>query len=184
METDHLEPDLVVAYAAGRLATAERRRVEEHLSRCGECVSEVVTIHRLRRRRAWPAVAAAGGLAAAAAVLVLWFGGTERAPATPPDRIRGPGTPSVLRLDAVRPADGSVLDSTGFVWRAMDGAVAYRLTITNAAGDEVWNRVSSDTALSTPAGLQPGQTYFWYVDALRKDGVSATSGVRRFQTRK
>jgi hypothetical protein len=90
---------------------------------------------------------------------------------------------SLLQLEAVRPADGSVLDSTGFAWRAIEGAVAYRLTITDSAGDEVWSQTSSDTSRPTPPRLQPKKMYFWYVDALRNDGVSATSGVRRFQLR-
>jgi hypothetical protein len=120
---------------------------------------------------------------AAAAALAIWVGGTGRTPQTPPDDVRGPGAPSVLQIDAVRPADGSTLGDLGFVWRAIANAVTYRVTITDTAGDEIWTQTTSDTILPRPAEakLAPGHLYFWYVDALRSDGVSATSGVRRFR---
>lgn len=179
---EHLEPQAVAAYVTGRLNDSERRRIERHLAQCPECASEVVAIHRMERpRRRWAGLVV-GGLAAAAA-LAIWVGGTGRAPQTPADHIRGPGAPSVLQLDAVHPADGSILGDSGFVWRAVKDAVTYRLTITDDAGDEMWSQTMSDTSLLRPANaeLVPGRTYFWYVDALRSDGVSATSGVRRFQ---
>jgi hypothetical protein len=180
--TEHLEPQAVAAYAAGRLNDSERERIERHLAQCPECVSEVVAIHRMTRPARWPARLLVGGLAAAAA-LAIWIGGPGRAPPAPADDIRGPEAPSVLQLDAVRPADGSTLGDSGFAWHAIENAVTYRLTITDEAGDEMWSQTTSDTSLLLPAGarLAPGRTYFWYVDALRSDGASATSGVRRFQ---
>jgi hypothetical protein len=180
---DHLDPNAVAAYVAGRLKADERSWIERHLADCPECVSEIVAIHRTERPRRRFAPVVAGGLVAAAAVVAIWVGSTGRVPQTPADDIRGPGGPSVLQLEAVRPADGSTMDDAGFIWRAMANAVTYRLTVTDEAGDEIWNQTTSDTTLrpSPEVTLAPGRTYFWYVDALRSDGVSATSGVRSFR---
>ena len=180
--TDHLEPQAVAAYAAGAVDDLERARIERHLAQCRECVAEIVAIHRMQRPRRWPVGLVTVGVAAAAA-LALWVGGTGRVPQAPVDDIRGPHSPSVMQLEAVRPTDGSLLGDSGFVWHAIADAVTYRLTITDDAGDETWSQATSDTSLPRPASarLVAGRSYFWYVDALRSDGVSATSGVRRFQ---
>lgn len=179
--TAHLEPRMVAAYAAGTLDGADRAHIERHLAHCHDCVAEVVAIHRMRPRRRWPRQLIAAGLAAAA-VLAVWIGAPRRPPPQPADSIRGPGAPSVPHLDVVRPADGGSLGDSGFVWHAIKDAVTYRLTITDDAGDEISSQTTADTASTRPASvpLLPARTYFWYVDALKRDGASATSGVRRF----
>jgi anti-sigma factor RsiW len=180
---DHLEPRLVAAYAAGTLDASERERIERHLSQCRDCVAEVVAIHRIGRPRRWPLLPLVTGGLAAAAALAIYLGVAGRTAPTPADDIRGAESPSVLRFDAVAPADGAVLGDSGFVWRAIADAVTYRLTITDDAGDELWSQTTSDTAATRPRSVRllAGRTYFWYIDALKGDGTSATSGVRRFQ---
>jgi hypothetical protein len=50
----------------------------------------------------------------------------------------------------------------------------------------VWLHETVDTAVSLPpdVALEPGGSYYWYVDALDSDGVSLTTGTRRLTLRR
>jgi hypothetical protein len=136
-----------------------------------------------RARRRWRFGTAAGGLAAAAAVALLVlvppggdpYGGTvvERERFVEDDR-------AVLPVHA--PADGTALPHGGvtFVWGGA-GADTYRLTVTTEDGGVAWSHVTADTLAAAPADapIEPGGTYFWYVDALH-GGIVARSEVRSF----
>jgi hypothetical protein len=68
-----------------------------------------------------------------------------------------------------------------FQWRSRQGD-SYRVTVLTESGEPVWTAETTDTSISLPTGitLEPGRGYFWRVDAVA-DGLSATSGVQRFQ---
>jgi hypothetical protein len=87
-------------------------------------------------------------------------------------------------LRALEPADRATVPRghVVFVWTDQAPATIYRLTVTSEAGEAVWLRETSDSSLTLPPGvsLQPGHTYFWYVDALDTAGQSITSGTHRF----
>ena len=67
-------------------------------------------------------------------------------------------------------------------WEPIAGQPLYRVTVTDRDGAPVWTHDTEEGAARIPAtaGLRPGESYFWYVDAIREDGRSATTGVRRF----
>ena len=138
------------------------------------------------RRRTWPVAA---GLAAAVLAAILVFAPWEPSGPTGPV-FRGPDTavpgergpaPGI-----VHPADESTTDLRGvrFGWRAAAPAATYRLTLTDDTGDVVWTASTTATLLTLPpdSALDPGATYFWYVDALLPDGRSVSSGVHEFRT--
>jgi hypothetical protein len=91
-----------------------------------------------------------------------------------------------LRVAALSPREGDRVTPDGLVFRwASEGAAAqYRVTLRDAGGRPLWNRETTDTSamLDSSVVLLPGSTYFWYVDALRSDGQSLTSGTVRFST--
>ena len=178
----HLEPHQVAAYVDGRLDAQEAARLEAHLAQCDECRNELIEVRRLlpgtARRWRWPAV---GALAAAAVLLLVLGRSVDRG-----DRstVRGgegqPAAPAVMS-----PADGATLPTgtAWFLWRGVRGAAAYRFTLTDERGDQVWSTESADTALALPASvhLQRGHGYYWSVDVLLADGRSATTGFRGFR---
>ena len=188
---------LVEQYVAGRLtADQDLEFLEAHLLTCSDCREDVrlatalraelkpdaaVRLHRsaLRRGRAWWLV----GTAAAAAVLVLVLGRdfNQRGATGPVLRAGNEGVPHVA---IVSPVSGAVTprDSLAFVWRSAGQDVAYKLTVTNEAGDVVWTAAGLDTVRRLPRDvrLTGGRSYFWYVDALLPDGRSAITAVQRF----
>lgn len=75
-----------------------------------------------------------------------------------------------------------------FVWRAVDGAMHYKMNISTSAGfEEVYevyeNLAILDTAFIIPFGtLEPNSKYFWRVAAVANSGVSPWSKILRFET--
>ena len=180
---DHLDPAEVIAYARGRITEDVRTRLERHLARCRACVAEVVAVGREQRASRRPIALALGGLIAAS-LAAIWFA-TARptTPVSPVDE-RGPAdTPAALQV--IEPANGAIAgDATSFIWRPAPEAITYRVTVTDSAGAEVWSATTSDTVALAPeqSALDRGRTYFWFVDALRKDGRSVSSGLQHFRT--
>ena len=124
-----------------------------------------------------PAVAAAG-LAA-----LLLFRPSPTAPPAPVERPAVGPTEALPRLTVTAPANGdSVLGpDVAFQWRSRPGD-SYRVTVLTESGEPVWTTETTDTSVSLPHTiiLERGRLYFWRVDAIA-DGLSATSGVQRFQ---
>jgi len=186
--TTHLTAEDVAAFLDRHVTAAERAAVEAHLADCRSCRDELTSVRRLMRtgptvRR----ILVPAGLAAAAVIafLVLTLGrGSDLAD----DRLRSDvPTVEVAGSFATRlPADGDTISlaKPALVWSAIAGEPTYRFTLTDASGQPLWSSSTTDTSVTLPpqVTLQPRQTYFWYVDALRANGRAASTGVRRFTT--
>jgi anti-sigma factor RsiW len=182
---DHLDNDLIAAYAESRVAAAERGPVEGHLADCAECRREVIVasraLRRERRRARW--LAGAPLMAAAAVLLVVVWGRRSPAIESADPRLRPvSGSEGVARIEAWSPpADAPVApDSLRFVWGADGPDALYRLTVADVAGTVVWSLQTGDTTALMPGSvrLQPGGRYLWYVDVQLVSGERATTGVR------
>lgn len=181
----HLTPAQVAAYLDRLLGAREREQVESHLSGCPSCRGEVVEVARVRRpgpRRRWYVAAAA-----AAAIAVLGIALGRSGPNEPANTVtRGRPSEGIAQFAIVSPAYGATVPAVAaeFVWRSVATEATYRLTVTDASGGPVWTGATGDTALAVPDSvqLQPGETYFWYIDALLPDGRSASTGVKEFRT--
>ena len=184
---NHLSERDVAGYLDRSLAAEDRARIDVHLEACSECRAELIEVMRLapsgpRRKRIgrwiWiPAVAAAG----LASLLLL-----RPAPPATPETIERPisgAAEAMPRLAVTTPANGDSVAAAGMVfqWRSRPGD-SYRVTVLTETGEPVWTAETMDTSVSLPNAitLQPGRLYFWRVDAVA-DGLSATSGVQRFQ---
>jgi hypothetical protein len=186
----HLTSEELAAYLDRSLPAGEHQRVEGHLAECAECRSEAVEVTRVlqskpRDRRWWMI-----GAAAAAVLLFALVQPLTRSDSPRPDSLRATDRPSAVDRRAgvatVAPSVGALVDpsSVVFAWRSAGVEVLYRLAVTDAEGTAVWTDSTSDTVLALPrtVALRRGQTYYWYVDALHRDGSSATTGVHRFLT--
>jgi hypothetical protein len=184
----HLSAGKVTAYLAGSLDTAGRAEVEAHLAECEECRTEIIEVARLARegkRFPWHVVIP---LAAAAGVvgILLLDPSRSRTAADGHPVVRSPDTPdSVAGVAVVTPGPGATLH-TGFelTWHQVQDASVYRVTVSDERGDSVWAGSTPDTTLVLPSGtiVRSNRLYFWYVDALLKDGRSVSSGLQEFRT--
>ena len=180
----HPESELVAAYVDNRVTPLERERVEAHLADCDECRAEVAdvvrTLHARPPIRRWQLAAAC---AAAAALLVL-IARPPRAPSPGNPIVRGAGAESRGVVTSLTPEEGGSVGraQVRFAWRPAGADASYRVTVTGAAGEVVWQSSTPDTVATPPrtASLMPGHLYYWRVDALLPDGRSATSGARSF----
>ena len=186
----HLRTAEVAGYVDGALTSSDNERVRAHLAECDECRAEVMAVHRLVRtqplqRRSRILIPTALAAAAVAFVLIARFQGSESS--TRPDIVRSDSVSAdadaVVRIGVVEPHDGDTVPATRarFGWRALTADATYRFTLTDQSGRTVWTTSAPDTLVMLPSEitLQSGSSYFWYVDALRSDGRSATSGVHR-----
>lgn len=189
----HLTSEELGAYLSRAVHGAARGRVEAHLEGCSECRAELVEVSGLwagARRQRRGRMAAAGGIGALAAALagVLLLG--PRADTVLPDReprLRDGGRAldeGVARFETLTPGDGSTIESLAgslLVWRPVAPGAFYSLTVTDERGDLVWSGSTADTVLRLPAELEvePGNRYFWFVEALLTDGTTATTDASR-----
>jgi hypothetical protein len=186
----------LAAYLDHRLDDASRRRIEAHLVECGACRSEVMEGERVLRgapsrrvtaRRPLVLLASFATLAAAAGVLftVLPRRGAsdERFVERSPDAPAGRVTP----ISVDEPQDSARLTAAPatFVWRRAPGVSLYKFTLTDEQGHVLWSASTRDSLLASPASLviPSSARYYWYVDALRADGSTASSGVHDFHVR-
>ena len=183
---DHLSSEELSAYLSNTMNTVERENVERHLVSCTECRAELIEGQRAiahipdRKRvsRRWYGIA---GLAAAAAILVaVWpHGEATLTPAAERNNTSGSGGSVTI----VSPAPDARLDAStrSFTWRRDDGS-SYKITVTDETGRSVWSQITTDTTIALPNTVQLARDgrYFWYVDALRPDGRSVTSGINSF----
>jgi hypothetical protein len=194
----HLSESDIAGYLDQDLAPDERKLVTEHLEACDTCRSEIVATARLlggdwsqqpahapeRRVRNYRHIGVrVAGLAAAAvlAVVVLVRPGVGPADQTAPGQERF-STEGVEQLTAhAPPAGGSVRrENLRFVW-ADRGTESYRITVTAEDGRLLWSRALADTTIVPPATVEmdPGERFFWYVDAI-SNGVVARTGAQSF----
>lgn len=186
--TEHPAAEDIAAYLSGQLAPGAGSALEEHLADCRECRQLVVSSRRLLRTHRAPSRLVWLVPPAAAALLALVL--LVRVPGPDPsggEALRSDsaaaGSEPTIAIPIVFPAEGSRVraDSVVFVWRAQTGAPLYRLSLTDAAGRQVWSGETTDTTLAPPVLLlEPDRTYFWTVDALTADGLSLTTRSKRF----
>ena len=189
---DHLTSGQLGAFLANALTEEERDAVERHLVACAECRSDLVQAQRAvitapsaRRtsRRHWITL---GALAAAAVLVVaVWPRNNVTRSPVPIER-DAPVTPVTAEVvTIVSPsANGEIDEATStFTWNRDDGS-SYRITVTDEGGRPLWTETTNDTSVVLPATAQlpRGARFFWYVDALRPDGRSVTSGINAFRT--
>jgi hypothetical protein len=181
----------MAAYLSGTLLATDCAVLEGHLADCRSCRQQVISARRLlhpqraRRPLLWIAPAAA-------AAVLAWI---VFAPSLGPgrsvdDTVRG--NQDTVRADAaatlrvIAPVNGDTVDRARvvFAWRGTEGQPLFRLTLSDVSGKELWSEQTRDTTLVLPGNmsLDPGRTYFWYVDALGADGRSLTTRTRRFST--
>ena len=185
-DTQHLEPDRIVAYLARELPPDELRSVQQHLLDCQDCRQDMAEASKLAgdgRPRRWLAIALPAAAAAVALVVVFSGQGADTGSAI----TRGPGAEGVRQFAAVSPAVGASVagDSVTFVWRSEGSGAHYAVTVTDENGDVVWTIGTSDTTVVPPRGVEltAGRSYFWYVDALLEGARSSTTGVQEFTIR-
>lgn len=190
----HITTEELAAYLDGGLDSSSSTRLEQHMADCSECRSELVDARALLatapptassvsppRRKLW-----AAGLAAAAVLVLAALPVMRRV--TAPDRaapvLRAAPT-SQAEIDVISPGNEPVNPATVlFIWRPVEGASTYRLTVTDSSGTPLFTRSTTDTTATAPseAAIGRGRSYLWYVDALRNDGRTSSSGIRSFST--
>jgi hypothetical protein len=189
VSVEHLSSEELGAYLSNSLSDAEREAVERHLASCGECRAELVEGQRAVAtapggRRGSRSRFYVLGLAAAAAVAFAIWPRTDFRPGPEVVERNAPAR-EAGNVTVVSPAAEAEVGASApaFTWKSNDGA-SYKITVTDAAGVPLWSASTSDTTIVMPSTIQlsRGQQYFWYVDALRTDGRSVTSGVNGFRT--
>ncbi len=189
---DHLSNGELAAYLDGSLSAEVKSRVQDHLSECSQCRSEVGDVADVlrsgSRRKRWKVAVPTAAAAAAAAILITGPFGTDTSE-PPGAALRSPevaaereAVPSVTVLEPA--SEASVIrDRLVFSWEAVGANVLYRLTLTDESGDPVWSTETDEASIRPPTtlSLEAGATYFWYVDALLTDGTSHTTDVQSFR---
>ena len=189
---EHLAIHEIAAYLEHRLDDASRRAVEAHLVECVECRHEVMEGQQVLRgvphARGRRPIALLGTLVAAAVLVVAVLPRDETRDGPPVERgaqtvIGGAPSPIVVvePLDSARLAD----DPATFVWRSSPGVSLYQVTLTDERGHALWSASTKDTVLRRPGAREARSParYYWYVDALRADGSTVSSGVHGFRVR-
>ena len=188
----HLPPEMVAAYVDDTLSDAERRHADVHLTACTECRAELREVRRLvlgGRRRFGPRLVGGTALAAAAvAALVLLpraeVGGPTTAPtgATSPFRSDGGGGATLVEIEPLEPEieESGEVATMSLLWRPVTAGSTYRVSLTDAGGATIWSGETTDSVVAVPndVGLDPGGTYYWFVDATLPDGEAASTGVQ------
>lgn len=181
----------MAAYLSGRISASDRAVLESHLAECRVCRQQVISARRVlakqhaRRPLLWAVPAAA---AAILALVVLAVRPGIRVPER--EQLRGPAQSAdpegASTLRVISPASSDTVNRAGvvFVWHGHPGRPLFHLTLADGSGRELWSGDTRDTTLTLPTSvsLDPGRTYFWYVDGLGADGRSLTTRTQRFLT--
>jgi hypothetical protein len=174
----------IAAYLDRRLPTDARERVEAHLASCSDCRQDFVQAHgvlgSLRRRRQ---LRVAASVLASAVLVAIVVRSAERGHGTGTDLSQLRGTADVPALMAYGPDGDTPLALLRFVWATAPTTLSYRLTVTRGDGTPVWRGSSTDTTKTLPdsVALQPGNRYFWFVDALLANGATQSTEPREFR---
>ncbi len=188
MNLTHLTPEQIAAYTARALSNADLSTVERHLLVCESCRDELVDAGRFTKR--WPFRFRYSVVLPAAAAAVILIGvtavitGEDAAQRPSANVLRSETAEGMATFEIIEPEDGAVVPVSGVVfrWRAEEPEPHYRIHVLNQTGELVWETASSDTSVQLPGEivLTPGESYFWYVDALLRGVRSSTTGVREF----
>jgi hypothetical protein len=182
--TAHLKAGEVARYLARTLSPADRESVEHHLADCEQCTAELVAVNRLHRADRAPTRRIATVAAAAAAVAGIVLLGPGLVPHRQANAPQIRGAESQPAVSVVLPAEGAVLTAApDFIWHAVPGATAYRVSVSRASGDSVWATTTSDTSVRASAHLSRAGSglYYWYVDVLLEDARSIAGPVHGFR---
>jgi hypothetical protein len=182
-ESPHLDPGRIAAYVARTVDPEESILTETHLMMCAECREEVadarrivalVSRHRLIPRWAPPV--------AAAAILLLVFLPNVRTPSSENHR-EAPVTATVAPT-ALEPR-GALRSLPVLRWTSVPRVDAYEVRVYSSDGSVLWEGDTRDTLLAIPssAGLRPGPTYFWKVEALTGFDRRVASALTEFSIR-
>ena len=184
----HLDHDDLAAYLDNAMSAEDRERVEAHLSICGECRAEATAASEAistapsvsaRRIRPWRLI----GIAAAAGLIVV-AGTTLTRSSGNREAIRDASSVRVQpAVTVVTPDDGMQIgNDRRLTWRSVSIESSYRITIGDESAQPIYSITVQDTSIVVPASVQlaSGRKFFWYVDAIRPDGVTATSGLKAF----
>ncbi len=89
-----------------------------------------------------------------------------------------------LAPELVFPREGVTLErgAVEFQWKRVEPSGAYHISVTNAAGDLLWEKRIEATRVRLPDSvkLEPGQKYFVWVRAELAEGRTVQSNVVRF----
>ena len=184
----HLDYDDLAAYLDNAMSAEDRERVEAHLSMCDECRAEATAASAAissvpslgtRRIRPWRLI----GIAAAAGLIIV-AGTTLTRGSGNREAVRDASTVKVQpTVTVVTPDDGRQLgNDRKLTWRSVSAESSYRVTLGDDSAQPIYSVTVQDTSIVVPASvpLASGKKFFWYVDAIRPDGVTATSGLKAF----
>jgi hypothetical protein len=179
-----VDEERILALVERRGSEDQRLATLDHVMACDACREEfellraIVESHEsvfARRRRVrmptmrqWLPIAAA--LALVVGAVSLWQVRERRAPSV----LRG----AVDSLAVVEPLGGAAIGPQRFVWRAVEGAVAYDLEVLQSDGTVLATAETRDTVivLREPWTETP-TTYRWWVTARLLDGSTLRSAV-------
>jgi hypothetical protein len=83
----------------------------------------------------------------------------------------------------IAPSDGASLAPGGrLVWRSVGRDATYSLTIADESAQPLFSATVQDTSAAFPSSIPAvsGKKFFWYVDAIGPDGLTASSGLKSF----
>jgi anti-sigma factor RsiW len=181
--SSHLDAETIAAFAEGRLQASTRHDAERHLAECAECRRDLAQVVRLRRRPVARVAIPAGVLAAAAGLFLIVRLGINSPATVDPSQLRN-GPSSASGVDIVLPDTTLMADSQPrFVWRSVVDA-RYQFTLATDGGTAIFSSATPDTPLVLPDSvtLERGRTYLWFVDAIRSDGRTGSTGLRVLRT--
>jgi hypothetical protein len=201
---------LIGSYELGLLDEEEQRRFEAHLQTCHACFRDLYDMAPIAERvRQGPGIEKPAGaentertdtvpavplratsrggrfwtlaVAGVAAVLIVgFFAFRTLGPWEEPERFRSTEQGAVVVFAPL----GEVPTPTELQWKVVPGAGHYEVTIQTQSGELLWRERIEDPPARLPDAvrdrLQPGETYFWEVEALSEDGARWTSGPTRF----
>jgi len=152
-QNEHLSEDQLVAFLGHELTGAARRNIELHLAHCAECRDEIVSVGEILRpsrkdhRISWRVLAPTAAAAAAITLLVagpLTRGGSEDV--TQHRDLAG----EVSTIPTPVSPTGLVSGVEHLLWRTVDGADRYRVTVYDAGGAVLWKEATEDTVIALP----------------------------------
>jgi hypothetical protein len=183
---------LIGSYELNLLSDEERKRFEDHVVTCDECVKDLYRMapvaqgmldgkavptkpeEQSSRSRNWML------LAASLAVVSVGLYAVMRE--SPPDEtLRGIEGGTVVLFEPI----GEVPFPERLDWKTVPLASHYEVTIETTAGETFWSEEVEVPPVTLPAEvvarMAPGAAYFWRVEAVAADGTRWRSDTTRFE---
>ena len=179
-----LTPEALLELAEGGVPEVERFARLRHVGSCASCRAELDLLRavvegarRLERPRV-PVLALAASVAILSLSLAVWrIGLISRGDA---DAMRG----AAGGVKLVAPVGGEVARRpVVLVWRQTPGVVRYEIEVLAAGGALLYAASTPDTVLTIPDAtrVEPEQTHYWWVRAIRSDGTQFRSPAEPFR---